>query len=354
MCLNKVLIINEGYSDNLGDQAINKSLQYLLKRKGFNEIVFQDFTKNLKSPIKIVKEEFDSSNSSVLKNILRLCISEKVRWLLRNSIRIISTARKKFDLVLIGGGQLILSNGTFSIAMFFWVLTLYRFQNKKIILYGVGCGNDFSFINKILYLNALKYVDKVVVRDAQSKLNLKLKFGVSALIIDDIAFLYNLTIRKERDFTDSKNKILLGITSFQVYQIYNRRNCTKQEYFNSWIELLNKKSIKLNQVDLFYTTQKDRFECMEFKAYVKKKFNLVLTICETNNLDLLQYQLSCSKVVISGRMHALILALSSGAQIVAYTISEKLKSFEKMYCDKFDLKCIQNNIFQLTDSILNE
>ena len=49
----KILLLNEGYSDNLGDQAIKDSLIYFLNQDGANTVHFHDFTKNLNKPIHI-------------------------------------------------------------------------------------------------------------------------------------------------------------------------------------------------------------------------------------------------------------------------------------------------------------
>ena len=42
---NTILLINEGLSDNFGDQAIKESMSFLIKKTGFN-VIFQDLTRN--------------------------------------------------------------------------------------------------------------------------------------------------------------------------------------------------------------------------------------------------------------------------------------------------------------------
>jgi len=141
MSKKRVLVINEGYSDNLGDQAINDSLQYLLKNSGIKNIDFQDFTKNIDSPINISVADKQGIQKSFAVSILKTIISSKIRWIIKNLNRIIKISKKDYDLVLIGGGQLILSNATFSIAMFLWVFCLNFFGNKNIVLFAVGSGS---------------------------------------------------------------------------------------------------------------------------------------------------------------------------------------------------------------------
>ena len=191
MKLNKVLIINEGYSDNLGDQAINDSLQYLLKSNSIENIEFQDFTKNIDAPIEISTGSNTSNKSPLMIQFFKKIIPSKIRWLIKNINRIIKASKDNYDLVIIGGGQLILSNATFSIAMFSWVFFLRLFGNKNIILFAVGSGTKFSFIDTLLYRKTLKKISKIYARDEKSKEILKNTFNIDSEFVYDVAFIHN-------------------------------------------------------------------------------------------------------------------------------------------------------------------
>lgn len=346
----KILLINEGYSDNLGDQAINDSLQYLLKSQGINNIDFQDFTKNISSLIDISIDSKLKNKQSFFIGLLKKIIPSKIRWTIKNINRIIRTSKNNYDLVIIGGGQLILSNATFSMAMVLWISCLKYFGNKNIVLFGVGSGSKFNFIDKLLYKYALKKVFKIYVRDQNSKKILKNTFNIDSNFVYDVAFVHNKIIQA----TDSLKKyILLGVISFDVYTKYNKKKISKKEFFETWIQLLKDNNISIEDVKLFYTTQDDRVASLEFKNYISKEYQIELEIIETNTKDKLINVLNKSKLVISARMHALILGLTYGCNIITYPISDKLIEFNYMFNENFDLEEVQNNIEMRIKEILN-
>lgn len=340
MYKNKVLIINEGYSDNLGDQAINDSLQYLLKSNYDAEIMFQDFTRNSKRPKDIVNSQgITNKLSKLLKKFYRV-IPSKIRWLIENIDRVRSVSKDKYDLVIIGGGQLILSNSTFAIAMSLWVFFLNFFGNKNIVLFAVGSGIKFRFIDKLLYKYTFNKVSKIYVRDYKSQKVLKELFNVNADFVYDVAFIYNKILTT--NFSEKEN-ILLGVISLAVYKAYNKK-IAKEQFFESWIKLLEGNDIPLNKVKLFYTTKDDRQASLEFKEYVFKNYDILLELLETRTKNLLIEELAKARLIISARMHALILGLTYNCETITYPVSDKLREFDKMFNSKFDLEEVQDNI----------
>lgn len=350
----KILIINEGHSDNLGDQAINDSLQYLLKCNAIENIEFQDFTKNTDKPIEIYKEGEKSNKKDSWLRMFKKLIPSKIKWLIKNITRVIKISKNKYDLVIIGGGQLILSNETFSIAMFSWVLLLKLYRNENIVLFAVGSGTKFTFIDGFLYKHLLKKVSKIYVRDEKSKMILKDTFNVDSSFVYDVAFIHKNIINK---VSKDKKSILLGVISFNVYTRYNKGNLSKYNFFETWITLLKENGLNIEDVKLFYTTQEDRTASLEFQKYILDKYGVYLTLVETNTKEKLIELLSGSSVVVSARMHALILALTCNCKIFTYPISSKLIEFGKMFNKDFDKKCllkVQNNINSRIVEVLND
>lgn len=87
------------------------------------------------------------------------------------------------------------------------------------------------------------------------------------------------------------------------------------------------------------------------------KYGVDLTLVEANTKEELIELLSGSSVVISARMHALILALTCNCKIFTYPISSKLIEFGKMFNKDFDKKCllkVQNNINSRIVEVLND
>ncbi len=349
MC-KKILLINEGYSDNLGDQAIKDSLIFLLKNNIVADIEFADFTKKINAPLQISSIN-QVSNASLIKKVIRLLIPAKIRWIISSFSRIVSKSKEKKDLIVIGGGQLILSNATFAIAMFLWVFVLNLFGNKNIILFGVGSGTNFSFIDKLLYQYSLHNVKDIYVRDYKSKELLKELFNIDAKFVYDVAFCYSLIDTKNIDI-ELSNKVLLGVTDFEVYKTYNKDNLSIEEYYESWITLLKTNHIDIKNTILFYTTQRDSAESVKFMEYVNNKYAIDLTLLETNTIGELINAISSSEYIVSGRMHALILGVSYRKKIITYSISKKLEEFDRMFNKGVDLKEVQNQIVNQVKIIL--
>lgn len=336
-----ILVLNEGYSDNLGDQAINDSLIFLLKENKIDEIIFHDFTKDINKTIDI-KTITVKKNSKDLLFYVKKLIPSKVKWLIKNVKRVIIVSNNEYDLVIIGGGQLILSNATFAIAMFTWIFFLRLFGTKNIVLFAVGSGTRFSFCDKLLFGYVLHNVSKVYVRDHKSQKVLKDIFAVKTEFVYDVAFMHN---KLSHIKLIEKEQVLLGVISFNVYNKYNQKQLSKVQFFESWINFLNENHISIKKVKLFYTTQEDRQASLEFKEYVLKKYSVALELLETNTKEILVHELEQAKIVISARMHALILGLTYNCHIIPYKVSDKLREFDSMFGSAdFNLIDIQQNI----------
>ncbi|MGJ3355104.1 polysaccharide pyruvyl transferase family protein [Providencia sp. Je.9.19] len=347
MCLkNNILIINEGNSDNLGDKAIKKSVSEFYTAHN-TELYFSDYTK--KNEINITENKNKNKNKNKnLFHFLKFVIPYKLRWLLLNYSRIKKTVAQKYDLVSIGGGQLILSNETFAIALFTWVWSLHFTGSKNIILLSIGVGDKFSFLDRILFKLALNKVKHVYARDLKSIRNLKSIFKVNGMRTFDIAFFH-----AKNNNTTVGNSIFLGVTDYKVYIKYNPI-ITRNEYYDSWVEIINRLQ-KNNTIKLFYTTQSDLDECVKFKEYCRAQYNLNFDIVKTRNLDELNIALSNATTVISGRMHALILAYNLNRNIIAYPISNKLITFnEEIISKKLDNNLIQNKLESMRHTIFSQ
>lgn len=338
-----VLVLNEGFSDNLGDQAINESIHYLLKANNFLDVKFQDYTKNINEPLKtLTMTKANQRDTSVSVKLARL-LPVKLRWLIMNLNRIMNVSNRKYDQVIIGGGQLVLSNGTFSIAMFSWVLLLRLFGNKNITICGVGLGTEFGWADRMLFKHSLRSISKIYLRDKKSQSIMKDLFNVESEFIYDVAFIHNKSDNKieKRD----KHESLLGVISYEVYRRYTKGEViSKDDFFETWITLLSESQISLQATKLFYTTNEDRDASIEFMDYVKRKYQIIVPLIETNQIDILITELSCSKVIISARMHALILAFTYNRNVTVYPISGKLIEFKSMIDSGVVLEGIQELI----------
>jgi hypothetical protein len=157
-----------------------------------------------------------------------------------------------------------------------------------------------------------------------------------------VGFLCNL-------YNNNKRKLenvhaIMGIVDFNVFQIYNKIGITKNEYYESWIKLIGFNNLEKSK--LFYTTAEDRREVFSFKVYVSKVYSLNLEILENFNLNEFMHNIKNAGLIISGRMHALVVAKAFEKKYITYPISEKLLQFDLMYKNK--------NIVDIQNDILNK
>jgi polysaccharide pyruvyl transferase WcaK-like protein len=336
--MKKILVINEGFSNNFGDQAINQSIISFFKHKGFETSFLY-----LSNPsIKELPEYKYLSNNNVSRD---KSLKDKIftyilffLWFFKfNKIIKQTLIHNKFDLIVIGGGQLIISSGnfalsSFSTAIFWYTYIIKRFApNVKIHMIGVGVSNKFNLIEKFLYKKSLNRVEKVLVRDKFSQKKIYEHFNIKAKLMPDIAFYNSINLKIYSNI--KKEKALIGITNYnEVYKRYNKKtNKTKIEYFEYFYTKIKKYEQLYNKIELFYTTITDAKEALEFQEYIYKTYNKQYSIANINNLNTLTNLFKEAKIVYSGRMHALILAMKEGCEVEAMLISDKLKSFNHDY-----------------------
>jgi len=129
----RILTINRCNSDNLGDQAIGRSLKKLLELEGYKVTSFDLVSVDLLQHS--LREKPSQTKKRVYKRLIGvlkrssffshvLLLTRSLQWFFRNFRKIRNIATKNFDIAFIGGGQLILSGGLFPIALFTWVLFL--------------------------------------------------------------------------------------------------------------------------------------------------------------------------------------------------------------------------------------
>lgn len=350
------LIINENSSDNIGDHAINE---------GLKQVFHQAEIKTISAPF---ATNIDDKSAKTRKNNLfgDKSLSIKARLKSVQAMRYIYWARLAFKPVrqccknsnfsgaVVGGGQLILSGGTFPIALYIWCFFLKRYGIPFSIV-GVGCGEKFSFLDKILIRSALNKSVSVLVRDHDSIEKLNKHFGYSlGKYIPDLAFAIEPTIDIEHKVNDS---IVVGATDYEVYLRYwNEVNynyakpLSYSEYIESWVDLVLS-SLDENCDKVVFSSTTFRDTLVNKDVYIKLKQRCVkqklVLIDELESLSEYTLHLHSASVVISGRMHGLILGMIYGCTLSPWVISNKIKLFLNDYSDSIPEK-LRMEIFNLT------
>lgn len=353
----QVLTINECYSDNLGDQAIARSLSNLLVQQGY-EVIQADYTGNaLDSNIAVTSSEKKINFKTKLINLVkRLEVIRLFAWCLKSYKRIKGFVSKEFDFAIIGGGQLVLSNSHFPIALFLWTLLL-KWQKKDIYLFAVGSGNSFSPLNSYLIKKSLTRVKFVFVRDQASHEKIKTVFNIDSTVIPDVAYSFPIGNHS----MDEKINNIVGIVDYDVFTRYAKEVdagiVSEGDYMKQWLEKL--KECKLDNILLLATTYTDLALSKKFYEYIKSQ-NLALNVnFHENLLSLDEYctYLSKAKNVFSGRMHSLILAERFGCTPIVWPISKKIDAYEEEQKNRESIESanviLKHAIQKITEPYLN-
>lgn len=333
--MKRYLIINECFSSNLGDQAINKNLTNLFFDYGIKtQSIYLSQPLLDALPVfnyesQLTPQTKKNKNMKILKSfIFFIYYNFKYKYhfvkLFRNN---------EYEKIIIGGGQLfgssqLFSPNKFSIALF-WISKIAKECSKAEIIYvGVGSASKHGFFEKQLFKYALNKSSKVIVRDEFSKVALKREFGIESSVAPDVVF-YSPLVENEED--RNRNLGLVFITDFEIVKKYNKSIFDLKAYYEFHYSIVVEYRKYGLEVLIAYTTLEDSYECNGFRKYIFDKYGVDIEIAKTPSLDSLISHLKRSQKLISGRMHALILGKKYGVQVTPFLLSEKLEEFSKEY-----------------------
>ncbi|WP_243032852.1 polysaccharide pyruvyl transferase family protein [Vibrio cincinnatiensis] len=333
------------FSDNIGDQAISDQMERFCKK---NESYLVD------------KADFSFRTSLRTQNVVKVNEKKLIRLpiflkpfllILKNVGKANDIAKNKYDLAIIGGGQLILSNGSFSASMFLYAL-FFKLYGTKVKIVSVGVGERFSLVDKIIYRFAFYFVDDFFLRDFKSQKNFKTIFDKEAEYSPDIAYFSSGSIEKI-----ITGKHLVCPVEYKVYErYYKEMGC---EYINyeiykiKWVEIIENILLEQsgNEIIITATTLADYdFSLNIFKLLSVKHMDRVKLVKTESWSEFVDVAKNCESV-LSGRMHALILCHNLGLKIVPYKISKKISAFEKFYLKK-DASTHKHVLDSLRDKII--
>lgn len=350
---NTVLIINEGLSDNFGDQIIKESMLHLVNAAGLRP-KFQDLTRHKASYTHQYEIEVSAFKRRRQFGFLKpiRSIVWKLLWVAKNLQRITSTAIYKYDSVVIGGGQLLLSNGIFPLALLVWVSLLRIRNHGKIVLFSVGMQGEYGKVQKMILSYVLGHTSQIFVRDELSKNILKDHFESPSTLTFDSAFIYGQVHIPRR--LDKKFTHLMGIVDYRIYCHYaDKVPLTRDQYYETWLQLLGG-GADLRSVALIYATPEDRAECLQFIDYVKETHSVNVELLENTTYRQFLDNLELGGTIVSGRMHSLILSLVLRKHIIPYPISEKIQSFLERLGDSYDVSTIEKQVLNDFNNMISE
>lgn len=333
------MIINEGFSSNLGDQAIKQSMEALFATMGFNtsfcyftnpaitQLPAYDYSKTKIPPI---KNNFTAIFKNTATRLFSFFIYSRYYFNLTKQVKqcLIS---QQYQMVVIGGGQLINSSKSnrisfFAIAFYAWAKAIKK-MNIPFYIAGVGATGEFHAIEKFLYNKALKSANNIWVRDLFSQQSLFKHFKLQANLAPDMAFFNQHT----STHYPKDNTALIGIYGYDEYKkVFGLDGKNRDMYFAQWKMIVDKYTNMGMKVILFYTTETDAADTFLFQQYLQKQ-NVQAPVAIITSLHDLNVLFEKAAYVYAARMHALILAYKKNCRVEAFEISQKLKSFADEY-----------------------
>lgn len=349
----KILLINQGYSDNLGDKAIKYMLMVMLKKLD-HQVEFCGFTQFVEQSLEFSNKKDVSGNKILLK--LKKSLPVSLKWKVRKERdikKILSKMDNNFDFIIIGGGQLVKSNCYFPYAMQFW--TDYASKiNSKIVLFGIGCDQNLSTHEKKTYIKAFKKCENITVRDKASQNFLKKEFEIECSYVPDVAFsLYNYVVQNKNS---KKKDVVVMIYSYTTYKSHFRHKINIKEYYDRWIEIINQHVDRDTFIKLAYSTYEDKIETYNFINYLKMHIDNKVKILNSDTLTSLLNILGESEKVITGRMHPMIFGVLANCKVIPFSISDKIDTFKQEWLlneNEINFNHINKTIFKKLNEVLD-
>lgn len=344
--MKKVLIVNQGLSANIGDKAILLALTKYFGSRGY-QVSIQGFTHYYETKIDDIDyKQYRQTRKFDLPILLKWNLKAKT-----NLEKKLSEITDKYDLLIIGGGQLIKSRCYFPFALEKWINT-GRSIAKNIFLVGVGLDPSFTMLEKRKIKNSLKLVDGIFVRDSRSRIRLKKIFDFDSELIPDVAFILKKYI-KFANYTRSGTVIMPF--DYYTYRYHFKNKKSRTEYDAYWIDMIKEHAAANEDIKLMYTTIEDKRECFRIFDLLPKYLQDVVTIVEVNTVEEIVFEFLKTKNIYSARMHALILGLVAGTTVHSINFSDKLEAFEKEFIlSSENADDYADKVIGLLDSLLNK
>ena len=228
----------------------------------------------------------------------------------------LNSAIKKQDIVIIGGGQLLQDNLSWkNIGIYMLISSLAKMQDKKVVFLGIGSEPVKSRLTQFILRHTARNVDYIVTRDEASANALK-----KMIRTEDIAtgsdFVLNLVQKRKEKLQHGKMSIGFNLREYNF----------PPEKLEEVIKFTNKIAKRHN---LFLLATEDDSLILQ-KILEKDRGRGIKIVDFEDHNDYLKF-LRKLDVVVSMRLHFLIVSVAYGNRCIGLSYDPKVESFCKNF-----------------------
>lgn len=377
--MKQIIVIGDNSSSNLGDPILTQSAYYTVCRavEGMDYVVsIFDIAgrKKQKSMTPIppppthkytqIPSVTKASSFSVLSNCIKVDVKCLVKWYLREKKqfkkRLESSIKSESVTFVIAGGALI-SSSLFYALRLNAIVNIAKRYNSRVIFNAVGIEKTVYNYGMAKYIvrHYLKQPQVVAfsTRDHVEDIPYLTNREDFQLLLPDPGLFAAEAFGVKRKKSDT---IGLSVISYQAYQsvMFNDEracNLSPDDLLSFWEGILKG-----------FITKGKKFKILTNGG--PKDYEMALRLCQRMNLDTTQYllpmateprqlveQLSCFKLVIAHRLHALIICTSLGIPVIPIVWSDKVAAFAKIIDNPYvQWPSANNNINEIVETFIHE
>lgn len=338
--MKKVLLINQGHTQNLGDILISEVMSRFFIQQGF-EVDVQPYDDIVQNRFRL---RFDS------KNIIPKIV-ERIPYFMdyANSKRIRALLdRKKYDFAVIGGGELLASHYGFNSSFVTWC-RLLREKHIPVYVHGVSGDTEMSDFYLKRYKRALKTCQYVSARDHSTESILQNVYSINASYCPDVVFSYKHFF--ELPLEDKTGDVICVPMPINENQLQTLGLRDRNDFYCYLAKLIEKNDISDSKRIIITSTEAEDMDAViGFYRYCLKNLRYDFKLVVNPTVNEFIGLLAKSSCVVSCRMHACILGLLSGNDIIPVPFKEKLAVFAREYSNA---KVLEDTIEQSYAGLLN-
>ena len=342
--MKKILLLNQGKTNNLGDIAIYQTIKTYFENYNFEVDFYPFWDENI-----VFSPKYDKWPTIIKKVIWK---SQLLPDFLNKRAFRKNVDLKKYDLVLIGGGELLSGHPGFNSSLFI----ISKICSKlSIPIYLLGVSGDANMSEYFLKRNrkALKNISKVFVRDLYTQKILKEIYDIDAIYSPDVVFAYH-HVCKIKSKSAKKDYLTIVPIEFNYLIRKNLNLSSIAEYIDYLKKLTFQKLGSQKKVCIAITTVED-YGVAEKLYIILKKENISVKLYKYININDFEKILRKSRLVVSGRMHALILGILNNSLVDVIPFKEKLKVFGDNYSNREIItKTLLKQVIGTLDSIRDD